>query len=357
MNLTTQCPDCGTVFPISLAQLQLRKGYIRCINCSSIFDGYEAVVPDASGREPTLPASTASATPTPSAPPAVIPAAAPEPPSDGFRISSPGEHDSLAEPRFSLGRNPRSQPAELGEPVLHSPVHEPVLAVRRRAGAGDDTPDDGPALYIEPRQADEQVMPRFLREPSPARRRAAGVFWGILVLAGLLVASAQLVYVYRAQLAQLLPASRPVLQRFCEPLACSVPYARNIDHLVIMSSSLRSGSLALASGPGQQAQGGSDQEAAARQATGNTQGAAEKTTLNVVLRNTHDQASEWPTLVLSLTDFSGTLVARKNLSPQRYLSPAQQGAPFPPGSEAEISVPLELSNLKVNGYQLDKFFQ
>src|SRR5690606_32352637 len=44
MDLTTRCPQCGTTFSASLEQLQLRKGYIRCINCAHIFDGYEAVV-------------------------------------------------------------------------------------------------------------------------------------------------------------------------------------------------------------------------------------------------------------------------------------------------------------------------
>src|SRR3546814_19683039 len=44
MDLTTRCPECGTTFSASLAQLQLRKGYIRCINCAHIFDGFDAVV-------------------------------------------------------------------------------------------------------------------------------------------------------------------------------------------------------------------------------------------------------------------------------------------------------------------------
>src|SRR5690606_12416803 len=59
MDLTTRCPQCGTTFSASLEQLQLRKGYIRCINCAHIFDGYDAVVspgdaPPAGGpREPS----------------------------------------------------------------------------------------------------------------------------------------------------------------------------------------------------------------------------------------------------------------------------------------------------------------
>ncbi|MBC7204459.1 MAG: hypothetical protein H5U29_13295 [Pusillimonas sp.] len=44
MELNTRCPECGTVFPASLEQMKLRKGYIRCVNCANIFDGFEFVV-------------------------------------------------------------------------------------------------------------------------------------------------------------------------------------------------------------------------------------------------------------------------------------------------------------------------
>src|SRR3546814_124736 len=54
MDLSTRCPQCGTTFLASLQQLQLRKGYIRCVNCAHIFDGYEAVVsPSSTPQEPS----------------------------------------------------------------------------------------------------------------------------------------------------------------------------------------------------------------------------------------------------------------------------------------------------------------
>ena len=62
MELTTRCPQCGTAFPVSLEQLQLRKGYIRCIQCAHIFDGFDAVVPS----EPRRPGG--SDVPQPTAP-------------------------------------------------------------------------------------------------------------------------------------------------------------------------------------------------------------------------------------------------------------------------------------------------
>ena len=46
MELTTQCPRCHTRFTASVADLQRRKGFIRCVQCAYIFDGFEEVVPD-----------------------------------------------------------------------------------------------------------------------------------------------------------------------------------------------------------------------------------------------------------------------------------------------------------------------
>ena len=61
MDLTTRCPQCGTIFSASLEQLQLRKGYIRCISCAHIFDGFEAVV---SGAGESAPVTRQEAPPT-----------------------------------------------------------------------------------------------------------------------------------------------------------------------------------------------------------------------------------------------------------------------------------------------------
>ncbi len=79
-------------------------------------------------------------------------------------------------------------------------------------------------------------------------------------------------------------------------------------------------------------------------------------TLQLTLRNNHDKHQEWPTLVLDLTDFSGTLVARKNLGPGMYLPPETARRPFEARSEVTVALPLTLNDLKINGYQIDKFF-
>src|SRR5699024_8056201 len=71
MELTTQCPQCHEVFDVSLEALQRRKGYIRCVNCSHIFDGFDAVLPEEStdATPPNKPSPTSdSDLPTPAEP-------------------------------------------------------------------------------------------------------------------------------------------------------------------------------------------------------------------------------------------------------------------------------------------------
>lgn len=62
MELKTRCPRCGTSFAASVETLQRRRGYIRCIQCAHIFDGFEEVIddqaPEPSYRSPLVPVQT-----------------------------------------------------------------------------------------------------------------------------------------------------------------------------------------------------------------------------------------------------------------------------------------------------------
>ncbi|MFW7341706.1 DUF3426 domain-containing protein [Pollutimonas sp. H1-120] len=362
MDLTTRCPQCGTTFSASLQQLQLRKGYIRCVNCAHIFDGFEAVVSPASpAQEPVIPPSVVRQRPAPAAdapgrtapqqaaghtvsPDAEMPRGGT---ADPFTISSgrdAGPHATRQDPVFRVGE-PLSAPKSKSEPVIGQPQAGPAKEpqtglpqVRRR--------DDGlaPQVYVEPRRPASgpgEAAPAFLDGDIAAGRNPVRIVWAALVIIGLALLLAQLTYIYRAQIANQAAFLRPILERACVPLHCKVPYARRIDAISIMSSSLRSGSAAMAEGAANPAGvAGSD-----------------SMVLQLTLRNTYDKPQEWPTLVLDLTDFSGTLIVRKNLPPESYLAPEAKNQPFPAGSEASISVPIALDGLKINGYKLDKFFQ
>jgi hypothetical protein len=203
--------------------------------------------------------------------------------------------------------------------------------------ARDSRPDIEP-IYVEPRSTIRRPEPidnATFTDDTRGRFRGLGqLFWGALVLIGLAILCVQAVYVYRTQIATQLPTLRPVLEQACEALNCTVAYPRRIDEIAIVASSLR-----------------------ARPKTGNAAANEPDTlVLQLTMRNNYDKAQQWPTLVLELKDFSGTVVAKKNLAPREYLSSGEAELPFAASSEAVIGVPITLDGIKINGYQLSKFF-
>ena len=332
MDLSTQCPRCGSVFPASLEQLQLRKGYIRCVNCAHIFDGYEAVVSgDGSSAGAALPSA-----------PSVVrqrsaPAQETRPVPSAPKVSNAPDAAPPAAPAFTISST-RTVPLRLrAEPVLSVPRHTEREAEPSPASfyVGGEPAPDTPEIYVEPRRVDDDSLPlpAFLDERYERRRGFARVFWGVLCLMALVLLLAQVVYVYRANIASHSPALRPILTRACASLKCDVSYSRRILLISIMNSSLR--------------------------ATPKGAGADKDTsqmTLQLTLRNNYDQPQEWPTLTLDLVDFSGVVVARKNLPPKNYLTAKLLEGPFAAHSEIVATVPITVAGVKVNGFQLGKFF-
>lgn len=367
MDLTTQCPQCATIFKASLAQLQLRKGYIRCVHCSHIFDGYEAVVPATAidAETPVTPVDTAPYQPLPAGHAAQQPAAPKAPPPQVLRqraarkpahvisdlSDDPPPSVVRARPDFSIsGRNvtaPAPEPTlslrtaeQLPEPAPHFVVHastprdhrraEPVLGRSDQPTVSSDTAYDGPVVQRSEASgaAHPHVAPAspYVDRLAPIRRAA----WMVLIAVGVLVLLFQLVLVSRLQIAEALPSLRPTLERLCETVGCSVPYSRRADHILVTHAAL------------QQDSSSTDDDA--------------QYVLQVTLRNTYDKPQEWPTLVLELTDAAGARIARRNLAAATYLPADVAEKPFPAAAEQAIELPLTLQGLKVNGYQLTTFF-
>lgn len=61
-------------------------------------------------------------------------------------------------------------------------------------------------------------------------------------------------------------------------------------------------------------------------------------------------------MILDLKDGSGTLLVRRHLAPGDYLGAAAAREPFAAHSEASVRVPLVLSGVRINGYQLNLFY-
>lgn len=178
-----------------------------------------------------------------------------------------------------------------------------------------------------------RAPPEFLDQDRQERRGLMRKVWGYACLAGLILLGLQLLYVYRVDIANSVPMLRPALEAVCKPMGCTVGYARRLERIAISSSSLQPPTGAAAIDDGRT-----------------------RLVLNLVLRNRYDKPQHWPALVLDLTDLSDTVVVRRVLMPENYLTPEQLQGPFGPAGELKISVPIEVTGVQVNGYQLDKFF-
>lgn len=365
MAMTTRCPQCGTAFRVVPDQLRVRDGLVRCGECATVFDGracLTARIPDGFGPPPVAsnPVS-APMEPRAATPRQTIPAREPE------QRPQPGM-TAIAAPAVLRNRSHFSrQDPYLGEP----PVRDTFVAGARSsieastlAELDDDPPIYGPARPFDEDDDDENAIAPDREDNSPvfvgeARTRyhgaadvgrappefldteehARGAFWrslwGYGCLLGLLLLAAQAIYVYRTAIADMAPTLRPALERACASLGCEVGYARHIDRIAITSSSLQP--------PAGQA-GAADDARATR------------LILRTTLRNLYEHPQPWPALRLDLSDLSDTVVIRKIIPPEVYLTPEQAKRPFAAGAELRIEVPIEVEGPMVNGFQLHKFF-
>ncbi|XJC78369.1 zinc-ribbon and DUF3426 domain-containing protein (plasmid) [Delftia tsuruhatensis] len=414
MELKTRCPRCGTSFAASVETLQRRRGYIRCIQCAHIFDGFEEVI-DEQASEPSYH--------SPATPVQIEPRLAPEPPvsprqeqvqSVDLQAPIPGprfvEHSRHAPPRdegtaheslqvrkfpdsiltqapvtpaapAAVATEPFVRPAE---PAVES-VEPSVIRARSRheplpqddqdtsffvsTGAVSEPDGDhhiGQASWsaAEPefsvgdrasalrasfpsRQADgthdsdgEDFQQGWVIDPNPALQRetryegeasfgqrVGSLIWTSLCVLGVVLFVVQLMYVYRVQIVSQIPMLRPVFESACQTLSCKVPYERRLDQIRVQASALHKA-------PNQPGH----------------------STLGFTLRNEFERPQEWPTLVLDLKDFSGALIARRNITPDQYLASERREPAFAARSEIMVRLPLNTGQLQVNGYQISPFF-
>lgn len=333
MDLTTRCPKCSTVFQASLADLQLRKGYIRCVQCAYIFDGYAEVVSD-SGKEPFLQDLDLDQGID----------SEPDFNSDfdsGYNIKP--DSDSDDEPNFRIDDSDEASADEndgfsinLASPGKSAQAESFILEAdpKRRTGSGSVYQTGHRSGFVQ---------------------SVANLFsWSVLVILVLLLIL-QGAYIYRAQIAQNFNFTRPLLEKYCSYLSCEVPYLRDIDSLVITKSALKL--IQPKATDITDSDQAADQSKPADKPSGTNQNQPEirNYELQFNLRNLAKLDQEWPTVVLNLKDSSGQVQIKRNLTPKDYLT--QLSPAIPAQSETFITIPVELKgNTQVNGFHLDLFF-
>jgi predicted Zn finger-like uncharacterized protein len=270
-GLATRCPACGTVFRVVPDQLRVSEGWVRCGRCSEVFDASKALTDIDTGAP--LPATgVADRQPAPGAYPP--PRQSVEP--DEYRLAE-AEEDSAADASAPITSADLTASTTAGSDDFSAAGPLP------QAGAGAPPPSTDDGAASDPR-AEPGDRPSFVVRAERAERwrrprvRAALVVASIVGAAGLV---AQAAFEYRDLVAARFTVARPLLERACTALGCTVEPARSIEGLAVESSGLVR---------------------------------VERSDiyrLSVALRNRAGIEVALPALDLSLTDSQGQLIARK----------------------------------------------
>lgn len=331
MSLVTRCPKCQSDFVVKLEQLQALDGLVRCGACAHIFDGFATLqsqlptLTQRSGAGTMGGATTVAPTPTVVSTSATIPSLS-----------------SAPAPTVLRHRAERSEPRTFSESVLQSErvEHETPQPTQRFSFSAE------PAEREQERSDSMIVGESRLRGDGPSVGRTQPEFlvdevdtprlkmllWGLGSALALALLVVQLAYVYRNDLASMVPAWRPALESLCAKLRCEVSMRRHLERISVSVIAF-------------------ERQSAADQASKSAE-----MTLKFSLRNRFNQPQPWPYLALELTDASGTIVLRKRLSPNEYLPAALVDKPFAASQDVSLILPVSVTGLQINGYSLKPFF-
>jgi predicted Zn finger-like uncharacterized protein len=289
--LLTTCPNCSAQFKVLTDQLNIRQGRVMCGRCRQVFDAFQSLTrgPDTTGPHVPLaksepaPHSTTSST---------LPAG----------DTAPPDEDASAIVLEDL---------ESSEPVPSSAGFSKVAPI---VPTGDGTAN--PLLSGVEGVADKK----------PGKGSAG---WVVLSFAAGLAAIAHATYVFRADIANQWPQTRPWLAQACEPLGCDLPYGRDESAMKIETSDLLE-----------------------------QPGRANRIQVTATLANRGRIGMDYPWLELRLTDNANQTVLSKSLRPQDYLGAAPPpNAHVPPGAEVFINFVAEIApKVPASGYSVRAYY-
>lgn len=389
--MKTACPHCDSLLTLTEDQINQRQGMVRCGVCRQVFNAVEHLVEDdypvlLEDDEPVLMPSR------PSVAPSVIPKAklasavasstvvtsteqenesdftlarssrGALPAEPDFELNQAQVHGSSARPQHSFEAPPASSHGSAANPsVPHmsaaapAAVHIHLNQHPQPRNSGHDDRQANHQLGSSARQQDsdddyyiEQTVTRrgakdaefsiqsdssYEDEYSDyVSRRSGGLLWFFLMILALTIFVAQFVYVFRNQISTLLPSARPMLIQMCGFLNCDLGFSKSIEDLELsqvnvgMDSSLK---------PKAGEQG---------------------LRLQANLLNKGTLATEWPSLVLTLKNETGSVSNRKVIEPRQYVLAEQLMQNFQPGAQISINLPFILSGDVVSNYELGLFF-
>ena len=317
-QLATQCPHCSTQFRVTLAQLELRDGKVRCGTCREVFNGIDTVF-EYTGEPTTAPSADSEAQDFSNR-------------MTLFDVGTPGSTKNAAG-----GSNMQEELDALSRAIsdLQSKPWAPSSTTERTDFAEEPYASSGTASTVE-------EPPGFVKEARQQERSARGrgvMLWiGIPLL--LLALAAQLSWMFRNEIAAHSPQAGKLLRAACARLHCEIKLPLNLEQLSLSASRLEQAPPA----------------ESANSAAANGSDAAVPMTLIALLQNSADTAQTWPALEVTLRDSDGTLLVRKIFLPNTYVTPNELPEGMPARSEREIRLPLALTGEPPAGFAVSIFY-
>jgi predicted Zn finger-like uncharacterized protein len=378
MSLLTQCPACTTLFRVVQDQLRVSQGWVRCGQCSEVFQG-NLYLQHAGDSGTTGSGATGSGAGM-LVPPLATSSAASLPDPE----LRPADEAFARELNINLAPFPQAEgkaQAEAGfgdAPAANAPATDEVVSNAVATGAGEASTlanADQAALSADPHglaqvtpgapdgaaapkagEADAPSMPDAGALPADARALAAGdgvgqpmatdigflqaalprprSHWALRLLLGTGVLALMLALVWqfavheRNRLAAMQPVLQPALEQMCALSACELAALQQIESLSIETSAFN------AVKPGYYR-------------------------LSVTVRNAAALALAMPSIELVLHDNQDEVLLRRVLSPLEFgVSAVQIG----PSSESSGTVMVALGaaalgqSKRVAGYRLTAFY-
>lgn len=379
MSLATRCTACGTIFRVVQDQLRVSEGWVRCGRCAEVFDAREQLFDIDRESPPPWPAPGSEAAQVPPPPPEPRPVwtSAPTPVSASVNTQTrPPEPAAILPPNLQARTMREPQPPEdppppsapapvpaVDEEPLAEPVDDPVDSRPEPQWIDDDAgpaaaplpaptppepsrPQDAPPpafqdfgtdAILAPGLAEASAaetkaattaplpVPEFMRRAQQNERwRKPQVRIALGAAAALLAGGLALQFAlhFHDAIVAVQPATRPAMQALCEIGGCELKPWRRIDVVGVEASALNT------AGPNNQYQ------------------------LSLSLRNKSGLEVAVPWVELSLTDASGSTVARRTLSPLDFKGGKTSMAP---GAELPLQVLLSTGDQRVSGYSVEIF--
>jgi predicted Zn finger-like uncharacterized protein len=322
--LLTTCPNCAAQFKVQPEQLNVRQGRVMCGRCRQVFDAFQSLtrIEDAAIDAAATSVGVAAVRPAETEAPTSLSA------TDAiFMRSEPAPFPELT------GAEPLSQAADAG-----SAMHSEAVGQAVDPGA-PYSPEATATVERNPSRAPGAAVPGLilesenplLAEPPLAFQRAParnGPWTGAAILLAVVLV-AQLVYMFRSQIALQFPLIRPGMVAICDWAGCTVPRSRDESAIRIEASDL-------VEAPGR---------------TG-------RILLTATISNRSAAAQEYPALELRLSDSSNQAVLSRVFSPADYLGRAiAREESIAPGGEVFVNMQIELlSKTPASGYGVRAFY-